>query len=38
MEKGEEDPMMETEKELARGRMRTRRGSPKDNGIKSFKD
>lgn len=35
MDDEEEDPMMETEREFTRDRMRTRRASPKDNGIVS---
>ena len=38
MEEGEENLMMETEKEFARGRKRTKRASPKDKGMKSFKE
>lgn len=38
MQEEEEDPMKDTEKELARDKMGTRRASLKANGIKSFKE
>lgn len=38
MQEGEENLMMETEKEFARGRKRAKRASPKEKGIKSFKE
>lgn len=38
MQEEEEDPMKDTEKELARDKMGSRRARLKANGIKSFKE